>query len=462
MPPAAPAEKNYTDETKPDFREYIFGLSPDQWKNHIIYLTRELPKTSINGLGGYLTKLQQPFDFEDIKQAYGGYEFSYILKEGNDICKKCRNATGRFKVEAPPKFDTTREAPSAAPSNGHSASDAGLLQQFVGVLRDELARSRESNSGANPATDKAIELLASASEKAMDIVKNQVPQSKGSSSEMREMIGMLREMGLLGAPVQSKSLLEQLGELLSSPLIAPLIAKFFTPADPLTELGKLGSAMDILEKIRGTSSSGGRSDWKEALVSEGIPAVKELIGTIAENRKAAVELAQAARDRAQANARAAQSVETINSQRASIGQRPANAPAPAGQPAAIPPAPPATAGPFRVVPINGVDAAPETAAAVPETTANADEYLKGVKIRFVELLAAGEDSGFIVDFLDAARPDLVEMILKYTPAQITGFFKMDPIVKHAVENPRWGQFLQESRAYLEENGELEPANTLKN
>jgi hypothetical protein len=464
-PPAPPAEISSADE-RPDFWEYLQALTPEQWKEHIVYLTRDNPKTSINGIGGYLAKLTQPFDVDDIKTAYGGYEFSYILKEGRDICKRCRNASGHFRIEAPPKFDSQREIAGVAPANGHAAGTENLLQQFVGVLRDELARSRESNNGSSPATDKAIEMLSSASEKAMEIVRAQVPSAKSGSSDMREMLGLMRDMGLVGAPQHSKTLIEQILELIQMPVIGPQILELFKPKNPLDELMKFKGLKELLDGLGG--DGGGRGDWKTALVDRGIPAVQDLVGALADNRKAAIETAREARMRAEANARAAQSVQTIEAQRAQRPQ-PANArttvaTAPAGQ-AAAPPTPAGAAGPFRVVPINGdgAAAAPDVAMPVPETTASADEFLKGVKIRFVELLAAGEDTGFIVDFLDAARPDFVEMLLKYSPAQITNFFSMDPIVKHAVENPRWSQFLQEARAYLEEaNTELEPENTLKN
>src|SRR5260370_522075 len=82
----------------------------------------------MNGVvGGYLTKIIEPFELDDIKDAYGGYEFSYIMKRGRDAIYN-----GRFTVEAPPKLDEQRESAAAAGKNGggkalvrHSGKNGG-------------------------------------------------------------------------------------------------------------------------------------------------------------------------------------------------------------------------------------------------------------------------------------------------------------------------------------------------
>src|SRR5260370_33548646 len=90
------------------------SLTPEDWKDHIVYLTRERPKTHMHVVVGcYLTKIIEPFELDDIKDAYGGYEFSYIMKRGRDAIYN-----GRFTVEAPPKLDGQRESAAAAGENG--------------------------------------------------------------------------------------------------------------------------------------------------------------------------------------------------------------------------------------------------------------------------------------------------------------------------------------------------------
>lgn len=100
---------------------------------------------------------------------------------------------------------------------------------------------------------------------------------------------------------------------------------------------------------------------------------------------------------------------------------------------------------------------------VPQTTANADEFLKGIKLRFVDLLAAGEPVEFIVDFLEAAVPQFVSQIQNFPPDRITAFFAQDPILARVVAQPEWPEWLREARAYLnEEDSEPALASHLKN
>src|SRR5229473_3100140 len=136
VPTTQPAAEQEPKKSRPDFWTYIYKLTPEEWKDHIVYLTRELPKPQMNGIGGrYLVKIVERFDIEDIKNAYGGVEFSYIMKRKNAIVY-----SGRFRIEAPPKLDTARESLAT----GESGANA-LLQQCVSMLRDELARSRKAN-----------------------------------------------------------------------------------------------------------------------------------------------------------------------------------------------------------------------------------------------------------------------------------------------------------------------------
>src|SRR5260370_31407167 len=91
IPSASPATEETTTEreTRPDFWTYMRSLTPEDWKDHIVYLTRERPKTHMNGVvGGYLTKIIQPFELDQIKEPYGGYQFNYIMKRSPDAIYK--------------------------------------------------------------------------------------------------------------------------------------------------------------------------------------------------------------------------------------------------------------------------------------------------------------------------------------------------------------------------------------
>jgi hypothetical protein len=130
-----PAARQEPKKSRPDFWTYIGKLTLEEWKDHVVYLTRELPKLHTKGIGRYLVKIVEPFDIDDIKNAYGGFEFSYIMKRKNAIVY-----CGRFRIEAPPKLDTARESQPI----GESGTNV-LLYQLVSMLREELARSREAN-----------------------------------------------------------------------------------------------------------------------------------------------------------------------------------------------------------------------------------------------------------------------------------------------------------------------------
>jgi hypothetical protein len=443
MPPQEAAEK--TEDSRPDFFSYMQSLTPEQWKRHIVYITREQPKTSINGVGGYLTKLQQAFDIEDIKLAFGGQEFSYIMKRDNDIIY-----SGKFRIEAPPRYDSTRESAAGTPTNGHSDGTAQLLQQFVGVLRDELARSREDGKGSG-VTEEAIKLLTSASDHAMSVITKQVPQASDPTAQLTALLAAAEKIAAMRAPAPAASGLGELGTILV-PILKTLAEKLLTPTDPLDQITKLAGIFDVLEKLRGPG--GGKSDYRTALVEQGIPAVRDLITTIAERRASDVEIARQARARAESQERTANTAKELNAQRlAAANQRPApQAAAPSAAPAADLPLRSGRgvgAAPFRVVPMNGepVESAPAPAE-TPRVQVNADEYLNGVKLRFVELLSSDEDSEYIVDYLEASGLDLVAHLTKFSPAQISTYCQSDFILAHAVALPRWAEWLEDARAYL--------------
>ena len=59
----------------------------------------------------------------------------------------------------------------------------------------------------------------------------------------------------------------------------------------------------------------------------------------------------------------------------------------------------------------------------------------------------------IASFLEDVKPDFADDLLKYTPEQITEFFRHDAILKLAVEDPRWMAVLTDAREYLEADEE---------
>jgi len=437
--PATPAvEEQETKEARPDFWTYMHTLTPEEWKDHIVYLTREQPKYNIAaGGGGYLTKFVQPFDLEDVKQLYGGYEFSYIMNKGRKIVY-----SGNFRIEAPPRIDPQRESVPAG-------DQSNIAQQFISMLREELGRMRESlaNGGDDAgAGEKAIEMLSKASDKAMDVILKQVPDAGkgnagGGDQGIIATIKILKELGLIGQP-------------------QPAI-------DPMKQLEMMLSIFSKIDEIRGNGGGGGgrRSShwWDSSLAEKAVDAIPGLLDTFKETREANMRIASD-RARASDNLRA-------------IGRQPA-APAPGAQPAAT--AQPATAeirssSGLHTVPLErgdvGAYAVPDTQpdAAVPETVIvetidrNTPAFDNFLKQGIVEAIYRGDHGEPIVDFLDVAKPGFSNVLVQYAPEQLTAFFGRDPILQAAVKHPNWLVVLEEARKYIitgeqaDEDQELETA-----
>lgn len=426
-------------EEKPDFWAYMQSLSPEQWKDHIVYLTRENPKTSINGVGGYLTKLQQPFDIEDIKVAYGGYEFSYIMKKKNEIAH-----SGRFRVEAPPKFDATREsAPTAAQPAADTATTASLINQFISVLRDELARSREQSPST--ANEEAIKLLTNASNRAMEVIMKQVPQTTDPTQQLTQMLALLEKFRPQ-QPAPSSDLLA---------LILPeLVKKLMTPVDPFAQITTFLAVFEKIDALRGSGGEGKPKDWKAAAVDH----LPEILSTAKEMLQSNAEAAKERRAGLEAQRATAETLRHLPQN--PTAQPPATQVAAPVQPTsgqqpsrrAFDEQVVATEG-LRTVPLNTAPASDARPATTGEIDTDSNEFLNFVKRRVVELIHTGSSGESIVDFLDGVKPEFSQQLVQYPAEMVTSFFRADPILARAVANPRWNEVLEQARAYILENEE---------
>lgn len=434
------SEPEATKPERPDFWTYMASLSPENWKEHIVYLTRERPKTSINGVGGYLAKIVEPFDIEDIKTAYGGQEFSYIMKRKNEIMY-----SGRFIVEAPAKFDSMREqaAPFAPPAatNGTEAQNFG--KELVMILREELARARETGQGG-AGNDAALEMITKACDKAMAIVEKRTPEAGNPASMVRELVLAMKEIGGMNGQQQGStlgSLVKEVTSLVS--LVSPLIDKFFKPADPTAQLGQLKTMMEFADMLRGGGGGGGsRGTTTNDLIAKGI----ETLPTIIEQMAAGRSMQRASVQRTAPPAAPPGTAAPVHA-------RPPQYVAPAAPAIAGPSAAPRGSAPLRVTPLNPEapeDAAqpenvgaPTMPAELPQPTP--EEFNAWVSARVVELIYLGFDGGDVVDWLLISKPGLVEDLTKYTDEQIEGLFSMDPVLARALQHPNWKRILMEAR-----------------
>ena len=427
---------------RPDFWTYMQSLTPEEWKEHIVYLTRERPKTHMNGVvGGYLAKIVEPFDQDDIKTAYGGYEFSYIMKRGRDAVY-----SGRFTVEAEPRLDKGREVTTA---NG-DGTPAGFANQFISVLREELERSRAS--GSDPANTKTIEMLSKASDKAMDMIKQQVPETSSPSSTLKDLVTVAKDLGIFPAAGGGDSSIIKTIEALQK---LGLIGQPTAVADPMKQLETMLSIFTKIDEIRGSGGSR-RGNWKDSLVDKGLELVPQVLDTFRETREANLRIAS---DRV----RAAEHLRAVQN------------------PSAIPPRPSVmtprggTATPEPVVTVNsGLRTVPLDRAGEPGATAptevsapaeitfetidrNSTAYVNLVKQTIVEMINRGSHGEQIVDYLDGAQPGFSNTLIAYQPDQLTAYFALDPILRTVAQHPNWPEVLDEARKYIleAENAEEE-------
>ena len=457
IPSASPAteETPKERETRPDFWTYMRSLTPEDWKDHIVYLTRERPKTHMNGVvGGYLTKIIEPFELDDIKDAYGGYEFSYIMKRGRDAIYN-----GRFTVEAPPKLDGQRESAAAAGENGGGNA---LVQQFVNMLREELERSRGA-AGGDQTTTKAVEMLSKASEKAMDMIKQQVPEASNPTMQLKELLTVAKDLGVFpgAGGGGANNILETIKVLRELGIIGQ------AAMDPMKNLDSMLSIFTKIDEIRG-SNGGRRRDWKETAIEKGLEYLPQVLDTFRETREANMRIAN---DRA----RAAEHLSRIQNPSARPAVASVMTPRPAGASPTAPaePAIRANSG-LRTVPIDRtiIDQPPadpgEPAAAVIDGEVvletidrNSPAFMNTVKLCVLEMVQRGDHGEQIVDFLDGAKPGFSNTLVDYTPEQLSDYFRLDPILRAAIELPNWPEVLDEARKYIldesadEEEPELE-------
>lgn len=441
MPPRtdAPAESAAEPE-KPDFFSYMASLSEAQWREHIVYLTRENPRSSIAGTGGYLTKFTQAFDQEDIKQAYGGYDFSYIMKKNNKIIY-----AGKFHVEHPPRLDATRELPPAGQPQQQSGE---LVKEFISVLRDELARSREANlPGAG--SEHVVDMMAKASDRAMELVTKRAGENNGVGN-LAETIALVKSL----MPPPAASPWDAFANILKSPLIEPLVTRLLSPPDPMTQITQLSGLIGAIDTLRGNSGGGGGGgkDWKSQVVEGILTKAPEIIREI---RETASESAKAAADRRAAS---------------EATERTAHVMATRGGPGAPPPPPGASASPLRTVPIPPAGAPsdqllpfvpdphyaeqppPAGVVDLPEGK-KSDVIAEFIKTTMVRMFNESLEPDYVVDFLDEADPEICDQLVQYPAAAVTAYLANDPILAPMVNHPAWPKFLDECRAYIQRSND---------
>lgn len=376
--------------SNPDCFDYMAGVLPEDWINHIVYVYRQEPRTVNAGGPGYLEKCTGPFDIEYLREKWGGTVFRIIVKRGSE-----RVSEHTYQIEAPPKFPAA--AQSAAPAPAVPADPNASLGM----------RALEMVGGPQAETFRALlDVFREASKAAIDQVRaqsmNAAPQ-KSAKEELLETLNLIKALNGDSA-VKAKSPME----LAVESAMTTMVQNMLSPKNPIEDFKTMAAAISSVQSL-----TGGGSNRGGGLVSEVVAAlpgaIREATGMLREIR---MNNEVMARTTPMPPPRAANP-----SQPANVVTMPSPAAHDSGQ------------GPIEVQP--------------PDPN--------WVKLRIVQMLAVPDTTaGDIAEWLRDTMPEMLQQLSMATPEQILGLFKSDPVLAHAATNPRLPQFVNEFVAYLHE------------
>ena len=453
-PPQPAQTAKVEEERSPSwFWDLLNSFQKDEWgRMYDVWLIRlgdtRVPMAS--GEKGYLDMFVEPISPSMIKAKYGGGKYRAILRKNSQF-----KTSHDFDIEGAAVY-SAREVPGARVPTGNGngpGNDAALIQQFIGVLRDELARSREANNGSGAGENKTIEMMASGAERAMDLITKQVPQATNPAGQLESLANVIKNLGLGGAP--GGGILDTIRALKELGLIGA------SAPNPMEQLTMFLGLFEKMDALRGGGEGGGRPrDWKAIAaekLAEAVPSVLDALRTGNEN---SVRVAEENRRRAEAQRSTAEIVRHIPQ---AVHAPSASAQPPQSAPRGAAPAIPASAAPLsdsglRTVRLNdeyhpdagAVDVPPVTShqSPVTEIDVTSEAYMRLVKRQIVYLVEKGQTGESIVDYLDGAVPGYSEKLTQGTPEQVTMMMTLDPILVQVAQHPDWLEILQEARAYI--------------
>lgn len=444
MPSTQPAEPPEKEEKSPTwYWDTLQEIPKEAWGNIYDVMGFRLDPQAGRQAGakGFLFQVFEPITLNWIKQNYGGGRFRCILQKNSKFFK-----SHEFEVDGAPKYDLTREVPHG-PVNGNNGNSAAEFQkEFISVLREELSRSREQNQGTTQGTDKVVEMLTNASEKAMEIVTKQTPQATSGVSQVRELVSALKEMGILGAQPQAGGggVVETIKVLKELGLIG---------GDPMGQVTMFLTIFEKLDALRGGGGDGGgrAKDWRAMLAEGAVQKAPEIL-------KEVREIVQENRHTATERRAAAEAIREVEQIRRGAPVTPATV-APAA-----PPAPTAApSGPLRTVPIDRSDVnksvhsepaastivdTPPAAPGMSQT--ESDAVANFMERRIVEMVEDERDAEDVVDFIEEIDPTMNNMLAQFSAEIVTTFLAGRVIIGKATKHPRWPEFLANAQKYIRE------------
>jgi hypothetical protein len=453
---AAEPEKPQVKEEKPPhwFFAHIFELPAAEWGRvwslELYRLKPDVP--GMPGTKGYLRLFNEPITLETLRTTVGGGRFRL------NLCKNGRWSTSHeFEIEGQPIYDTNRERPNTNGNGAGISTNADFQKEFIGVLRDELARSRESQNGTPQGYGEVVKMFTDANEKAMEIVTKQTPQAQSGVSQIKEMVEALKGLGLFAAPATTAT------DPLVNKLLAAAIDRLLAPPPaPKTLKEQLEEAKMIAELVGGGGGEGQiKNPWLIGLKMLE-PHLPEIMDSFRTNSQNTIATAQARAAEARSRAAAAESLRHVPQPAAT----PARAAATPTAAARVAPAAPSISvdGGLRLVPRDAADSEPAAAAPVVEsptpgivqpaggewTQEKQDEFDTALKINMVNMMRTGASGGAIAAYVEDCKPEMAKDFVKYPAHVIRDFFLADPVLKFMVEDPRWDEVLADAKDYLAE------------
>jgi hypothetical protein len=429
-PPSAPEVREEKDPMW--FWNKIAEIPADQWNRvYDVMLTRLEPRVpGVPGSKGYLAMFTEPVRLPQIKNMYGGGKYQVVLSKNGRFV-----TSHNFDIEGTPKYDLTRENPSAAPAGAGPTDQQGLIS----LLRELVDKLQSSPTVTDDVKQTASSLLQEAAKSSIEMVKAQVPKATNASEELRSLIGTLKDLNLVGTtPATATS---------SNPLIDKvlglLVEKALTPPDPLAQLTVYMTLFEKLEGLRG-EGRGGKKDWVSTAIEKGAEILPRVLDEVHASREANVEVARTR-------------LATAQTMRG-VPPPPAPGAPPSPGTAAVLASPGGRTG-LQVERLNGEPSAAQAEAAaaapaVPMIDPNSSAYQNFVKARVVDLIDQNYEAPDIVAYLDGALPGFCDQLM-YPEQVVEASMREDPILVRAVDHPRWKKLFAQVRDFIKQNAEEE-------
>jgi hypothetical protein len=414
------------------FWEAVHATTAEQWREErVVYVYRDNPTTP--GMKGNIHTFREDFDEDALREMFGGYEYRLMLvrrKTGTMI------AATKVDIAAPPKaagkvdpamlnYGTVGSTAPIVMPNGTDVTS--VLNQFVGVMRDQMERS-------NPGDKNTTELLMTASKKAIEIVTQQ------QASNPLEMFRLMMELQKQNQGPENSMM---------QVMMAKIVERAFAPPES-NLLGQLSAFEKIAELIGIRGGGGGKQDLGAMLIAK-LPDIAQGASVLMAKY---VDGQREKRLAAEANARGIQYARGAGAPALPDPNPPVNVPAPPNnvrefqQPTAAP-----TYAPLDRDPVNGQ---PDPHAGLREDEGG--PTFDWLRRRVAQMVMMGSGSDTVIDFISGANPQLMAILRSAQVEELRDFFTKDPILSQCTNYAGFEVFLKDAYEYLHEESIPEPVN----